>query len=741
MRLHVFYILTFFLLAQSVFLLGQNQRIEDLEGQLLTTGRDTQRVNILVELALEYRRVDPKKVYELTQEALTLSQEIGYKRGEAQSYNRLGSYYRQTGRYAKAVDYYLKALTYYQETNDSVGLSFCYNGLGILFRLEQLFDKALYYHEKSLRIAEARRDSVGIAIYLKNIGVCYYELERYNLSLDYSIESLRIAEAIEDKSIIPSSLHVIGDNYLMLGEVKKAIQYHEKALSISRETSNLYSEVYSLNRLAECYIKLDRFELASQFFQKSLSLSFEHRLLSEIKDTYQGLSRLNELQGNFRTAHEYYRLYSNYKDSLFNTESKRLITDLTQSYEFEQQKLEIELLTKDKQLNSIQIKRQRLISITLVLVFILSIGYVFLLTVSNKRKHRVNILLKQQNQEILKQKQEIEKQTIDLIEKNNEITAQRDKLTQLNAELHQKNEEIQTQRDYLIELNTELQTKNEEILAQRDELERAQNQLIQSEKMASLGVLTAGIAHEINNPINFVYAGVNILKRDFEDIEIILNEILKLSSDEFNREEVLVSIEEKLKDIDLNECYDAIKQTLDDIKLGARRTAEIVEGLRNFARTDKEDWATLDIHRIIDGVLLLLKNNYKNRIDIIKEYNGKDSIIQCKAGRLDQALLNLVSNAIDAIDEKGSIVISTFSQNSKLHISIKDSGKGISDEDITKIFDPFFTTKVVGKGLGLGLSITYGIIQEHNGTIKVNSKIGIGTEFIITLPIVQKVKS
>ena len=286
-----------------------------------------------------------------------------------------------------------------------------------------------------------------------------------------------------------------------------------------------------------------------------------------------------------------------------------------------------------------------------------------------------------------------------------------------------------------------LKKRNKELHTTLKELKEAQNHLVQSEKMASLGVLLAGIAHEINNPVNFIYAGVNSIIKDFEDLSDILNYLRTLDQESNSEEILLEKIKQKVKENELGTTYNAINETLYDIKLGASRIKEIIEGLSKFSRLDTEKYKMTNIHDEIEDVLILLKNKYKHNIEIRRNYDESIPLVECNPGKLEQVFMNIINNAIDAVgNEPGTITIKTGCTSSKVHISIKDTGKGIPEKIKSKIFDPFFTTKDVGYGLGLGLSICYSIIQEHKGEIKVYSGLNKGTEFIITVPIEQSKK-
>jgi len=278
----------------------------------------------------------------------------------------------------------------------------------------------------------------------------------------------------------------------------------------------------------------------------------------------------------------------------------------------------------------------------------------------------------------------------------------------------------------------ELRKTNQNLNTALDDLKKTQAQLIDSEKMASLGQLTAGVAHEINNPINFVSGNVVPLKRDIADILEVLEQynliVNKLGmADQFDEVDILK------KNIDFDFVLKEIDNLLDGIGEGASRTAEIVKGLRNFSRLDEHELKYSDINEGIDSTILILHNKLKERIKIIKEYgNIKD--IMCYPGQMNQVFMNIINNAQEAIDGNGEIRIKTWLEQNKINISIQDNGRGLTEEVKKKIFDPFYTTKDVGKGTGLGLSISFGIIEKHNGEIKINSTPGKGTEFIISIP-------
>ena len=292
----------------------------------------------------------------------------------------------------------------------------------------------------------------------------------------------------------------------------------------------------------------------------------------------------------------------------------------------------------------------------------------------------------------------------------------------------------------------QLEEKNASLKNALEALKDAQLQLIQSKTMASLGTLTAGIAHEINNPVNAINSSRISLKRMLDKLQQLGSLYEQISTD--NLDSQLEIIKNYKEEINLDVLLEGINDLLNNIERGSKRTIDIIQSLKTFTHTDLSQKENINIHENLDSTLMLLNHKIKDKITIQKDY-GDVPDIQCFPGKINQVFMNLISNSIDAINEKkdesgfGKITIKTSlikkSSNKFLEVSISDTGCGVPDEIKERIFEPFFTTKEVGKGTGLGLSISHGIIQNHLGSITVESKIGIGTTFTILLPFNQGV--
>lgn len=291
------------------------------------------------------------------------------------------------------------------------------------------------------------------------------------------------------------------------------------------------------------------------------------------------------------------------------------------------------------------------------------------------------------------------------------------------------------------ERTLELQESNKALETTLSDLKEAQSQLVDSEKMAGLGQLTAGIAHEINNPINFVTSNIKPLELDIIDLDNVITMYEKLDFDAELRPQIS-KIESFKKQIDIVFVREEIKSLLSGISEGAKRTAEIIRSLKNFSRLDENDTKPVDLNEGLASTLVLVKNTFPDHLTVVKEF-GEIPKVECLPGKINQVFMNLISNAIHAIKNKGSedpgtLTIKSWQDGEYVKISIRDTGTGMSDAVKQRIFEPFFTTKDVGEGTGLGLSIVFRIIESHHGNIDVITNLGEGTEFIINLPINTK---
>ena len=276
------------------------------------------------------------------------------------------------------------------------------------------------------------------------------------------------------------------------------------------------------------------------------------------------------------------------------------------------------------------------------------------------------------------------------------------------------------------------------------EKKQLEAQLLQSEKMASIGRLAAGVAHEINNPTGFVSSNLKTLSDYIEDIMGLFKEYRKLISNLKKNSDIcgpLSEISEQLKrivdlenEVDLEFVLKDIFDLIDESKEGTERIKKIVQDLKDFAHPGQDKPKFADINQNIDSTVNVVWNELKYKADVIKDY-GDLPRVQCYPQLLNQVFMNLLINAVQSIEKRGEINIKTRANNGYVEIKISDTGSGIPKENLNRIFDPFFTTKDVGKGTGLGLNVAYNIIKKHHGKIDVNSGVGKGTTFTIKIPV------
>ncbi|PKO34307.1 MAG: histidine kinase [Betaproteobacteria bacterium HGW-Betaproteobacteria-7] len=288
------------------------------------------------------------------------------------------------------------------------------------------------------------------------------------------------------------------------------------------------------------------------------------------------------------------------------------------------------------------------------------------------------------------------------------------------------------------ERTTDLQAANAHLQAEKQrqeelirKLEEAQNQLLQSEKMASIGQLAAGVAHEINNPVGFVSSNLGTLQR-------YINNMLRLlaayeESEETMVDAVLADIRRLKKEIDAAYLREDVVVLLSESLDGLQRVKRIVQDLKNFSHVDRSEHEVANLEAGMESTLNVVWNELKYKAKVVKEY-GNIPAIECVPSQLNQVFMNLLVNAAHAIEEQGVITISSGHDDTLVWVEVSDTGKGIAPEHLGRIFEPFFTTKPVGKGTGLGLSLSYSIVNKHGGHIDVRSQVGQGSTFRVVLP-------
>ncbi len=422
--------------------------------------------------------------------------------------------------------------------------------------------------------------------------------------------------------------------------------------------------------------KMNNYDKALFFTLKSLIIAKKYSFLYDQKNIYKLLSEIYVSNKNYKSAYENFVLYKELNDSIFNEENIKKVTGLEYQYKYEKEKQAIKLIQQKKDaVHMEEKKQQKTIRNSLAVGFVLMALLVLVVLFSFFQKRKANRILKYQ-------KNEIENKNKVLFERNEEIQ-------QLNEELGSSNDQLFSQRE---ELETTL-----------SKLKKTQSQLIQSEKMASVGTFTYGIAHEINNPLNYIVGGKYI-------IESYIKENMKEHSAD-------------------------LMPSIEMIEIGVNRVSDIVKSLNRFSKTNFTDKEECNIHSIIDNCLLTINKQTKNKINITKKFTDVPNIILGNEGSLHQVILNILTNAVQAIDETGKIAVSTKVEKDDILIQISDNGTGISKENIKKVTDPFYTTKDPGEGIGLGLSITYNIIKEHKGSISFESDEKTGTTVSVRFPV------
>jgi len=724
---------TLFLFLVSFIIVGgslaQTTRADSLLIATENSDDDSLKVAAYVELGLEFLGSDIKGAINYFDEAIRLADTMHYKKGLANAYNAKGRATAQQGDLVKAILYFQEALNYFHEINDKTGQANVLSNLGSIYYMLGNGTKALELHFESLKISEELDNKLRIGTSFNNIGTVYFENEStINEALSFYKKSLEVFQGIALKQGIATASMNIGEVYFKELKYDSAIYFHQKALELSDGTIDA---TFPLTQLGEINAAMGNFQKAFDFhrramviserldakfelaqgliglaktqkihkdFQDAISTLERAKLLAleidakdELVDVYINLAETQALVGDYIAAYENEINAKSVKEEIAKSSNDRMIQWLRLEFDLDKKEAEIALLQKDTELQNAAVFNQRIIivaSLAGLFMFVIISIYLFR---NNLSKQKANRSLQTQKEEIYAQRENIE--------------------------------------------------------SAYDQLKSTQSQLIQSEKMASMGELASGIAHEIQNPLNFV--------NNFTEVsdELVDEVLVEQGKSKEVRDEKLV--QELLQDI---------KSNLQKIRKHGLQADAIVKNMLEHSRKGQGTRELTDLNSLANGFLRMSyhsflskqKHNEVQNLDITLNIFTDDNLpkISVVPQEIGKVLLNLLNNAFYAVKErmlqerggqnpyqpKVSVTTKRTSKpngQSGVSITIEDNGGGIPELIQVKIFQPFFTTKPTGSGTGLGLSLSYDIVKAHEGEMKVESKVGEGSSFVIFLPLLQ----
>lgn len=690
-----------------------------------------------------------KKNYE---EALRVAEIMGDKKGRARAYNNIGIIYIDQNKYAQALDYYFKSLSIHQDMGNKRGVAGTSISIGNVYNQQAKYEKALHHYQKGLKYWKELGDRRSIASSYYNLGLVYKSQKKYEKALDYFFTSLEIQEDLGIKADLAFCYHSIGNTKGAMKNYDQAFEYLDKALSIRKELGQKSRIIENYVDLGFLMYNMKEYQRAIDYLDKFLSMAKEIGHLNSVRNGAEVLAKSYFALHRYKEAYEAKALYQEIADSLFMEKNSQQISLLEAEYAFRQERDSLKFV-QEKERMAFEEANQRRYVIQLVTYGCLGVVTFIVVIISyfywDKRK-------------------------------NNR------KLAHSNQQLAEANQALKSS-------NHEMSQSNEELNQTLDQLKNAQKQLIQAEKMASLGQLTAGIAHEINTPLGVIKAAIKIIQDSVEEslghlpnlfqilndqeqraflvvIQESLNNPLDLSSREERqrRKELTKSLEQTSlpqSDEMVHLLIDAnihshskeleillrhpqsefilkiayhlanLKRSGANIDTAIQKAARTVFALKTYTHfSDKGQMEIIQVSENINTILTLYHNQIKQGIEVIKEYEDLPAI-PAYPDELSQVWTNLLQNAIQAMDGQGCLTIRIFKLEARIWIEFEDKGPGISPEIQDKIFDPFFTTKPRGEGSGLGLYIVQQIVEKHQGEITFHTKKGAGTTFKVGLPL------
>ncbi|HVK37184.1 MAG TPA: tetratricopeptide repeat protein [Candidatus Kapabacteria bacterium] len=651
------------------------------------------------------------RAIEHAEQSLRLRRELGDRSGEANALEVLGNIHQSVGRYIEARDVHQKCLAIRSEIGERSGIASSLNNLGIAQSNIGDYAEALECMSAALDIQTALGNRSSVASALSNIGVIHQQLGNYSKSLESFEGALEIEKSIGDRGSVAGSLTNIGLVHHALGDLARAQEHFEEAYEIHLALGHHRAASLAINNIGKLCFELGDFEEALVHHRRSLDLAREVAASDRIAAALGGLGRALVALGRFDGVLDLYRqsldIRSRTGDRKGVSETLHLIAHL-------QHAMGLHCAA------AATLERSLDLALSLGIPSGILAGHQALASLLR------DVGLHEGAYEHLTEYYRVKAEHDDQATRRRLLTEE----VSRQLELARKQAEIEQLRNVeLADANARLQEAHDSLANALADLKSTQSQLVLAERMSSIGQLTAGIAHEINNPINFIRASSQPLRRDLDEIRTAVADVIAGLPDDLRD-----AAEAELRRRDVDELRDEIDALLKGIEEGATRTSEIVKGLRTFTRLDENDVKRVDLHDGLDATLALLSPRLGGRLSVVREY-GEAPDVECSPGQINQVFMNILTNAIDACDGVGTITVRTARDADRVVVSIADTGCGMDTECLAKIFEPFFTTKPVGAGQGLGLSIAYAIVQRHGGSLTVESTPGVGTAATMRLPI------
>ncbi len=457
-------------------------KIDSLIRVLNTKGQDTNRVIMLNELRRATGSIEPLKSFQYGKDALELALKLNYTKGIASAYSGLGSFYRQQGDYGKATEYQLYSLKYYEKLGKYTGIAIAYNNLGVLYYRQGNWKEAMKSYQKSLYLAQKAQQEHDIATYMLNIGEVHQELQQYDSAIFYETKVIEISTRLDMQDNIAYAVGIIGQVYMAKRNYSRALQNELKALVIFEKIDDTDAIAEYQADIAMVYLAMKNYTSAQQYAEKCLVTALKNDSKQWQKEAYLALSKIAEETQSFDKAHKYFKIYSALKDSIFNENSVQKIQQVQAIYETEKKQIEIDLLTKNQQVQQKQIKQQTLLLYLGGVIGVLIIIFAFVLYRNNVQKQRTNVLLEAQKRSIETQNKSLEDKNSLILLKNSELEQQQEEILAQSENLTYAHKEITAQKDVLEIQNTQINKKNENIESSIRYAQRIQQAFLPSQE-------------------------------------------------------------------------------------------------------------------------------------------------------------------------------------------------------------------------------------------------------------------